>query len=136
MYLICACVTFVVWMHPPMLHLSLYPYIHIAHIAFIPSPSTHHPLSRCEQALFQCVIEQMRTLPRLCPWYELTAEERVSTVTQIHNIVCAQVFAISHSMLELACDRKAVRSFVERMCVIHQLTESQRSELLQHLQSY
>eukprot|EP01036_Dinobryon_divergens_P024350 gene24351-32792_t len=40
--------------------------------------------------------------------------------------------AIIHSMMELGCPQKQTREFLYRMCVIHQLSESQRLQLLEH----
>ena len=45
---------------------------------------------------------------------------------------CRQVMAIIHSMMELGCSQKQTREFLYRMCVIHQLSESQRLQLLEH----
>eukprot|EP01035_Chromulina_nebulosa_P024034 gene24034-31212_t len=35
-------------------------------------------------------------------------------------------------MMELGCPQKQTREFLYRMCVIHQLSESQRLQLLEH----
>lgn len=43
--------------------------------------------------------------------------------------------AIAHSMMELGCGRIMIREFVYRMCVIHQLNEAQRQQMLTHLLS-
>lgn len=38
-------------------------------------------------------------------------------------------------MMELGCTKVQTREFLYRMCVIHQLEESQRQDLLAHLHS-
>ena len=60
-------------------------------------------------------------------------ELRVEAVRRVHDVVFSQVMAITHSMLELGCSKVQTREFLYRMCVIHQLGESQRHILLGHL---
>ncbi len=60
-------------------------------------------------------------------------DKRQETVIRIHNIIFSQVMAIAHSMLELGCSKPMIREFVYRMCVIHQLSEAQRQQMLVHL---
>ena len=48
-------------------------------------------------------------------------------------MIMSQVMAVEHSMLELGCDQSLVRNFVYHMCVVQQLSESMRHQLLQHL---
>lgn len=88
-----------------------------------------------EQVLWECAIEQLYSMPYELPWYDLSSQERREAVRRVHNVVMSQVMAVEHSMLELGCTHELVREFVYRMCVIHQLTESQRQLLLLHLQS-
>jgi tRNA A58 N-methylase Trm61 len=59
--------------------------------------------------------------------------QRLEIVTRIHNVIFSQVMAITHSMIELGCTKTKTREFLYRMCVIHQLGERQRQELLSHL---
>jgi endonuclease III len=71
------------------------------------------------------------------PWYDLTpTTERVEAVQRVHDIIFSQVMAIAHSMIELGCSITSAREFVYRMCVIHQLSERQRQQLLSHLLRY
>ncbi len=88
-----------------------------------------------EQVLWECAIEQLYTMPYDSPWYDLSASDRREAVRRVHNVVMSQVMAVEHSMLELGCTHELVREFVYRMCVIHQLSESQKQMLLAHLQS-
>lgn len=44
-----------------------------------------------------------------------------------------QVMAIAHSMLELGCTKAVALEFVFRMCVVHQLTEYHKHQLVIHL---
>lgn len=60
-------------------------------------------------------------------------DSRDLSVRRVHDVVFSQVMAITHSMLELGCTRLQCREFLYRMCVIHQLTESQRQQLLSHV---
>lgn len=41
--------------------------------------------------------------------------------------------AITHSMMELGCQKPVIREFVYRMCVIHQLNEQHRQQMLAHI---
>lgn len=50
------------------------------------------------------------------------------------NFLC-QVMAITHSMIELGCSKSQTRDFLQRMCVLHELSERQRQDLLIHLMS-
>jgi hypothetical protein len=83
-----------------------------------------------EQALWQCAIEQLQTIPYERPWYEMERDSRTETVRRVHDVVFSQVMAIIHSMMELGCHQRQTREFLYRMCVIHQLTEGQRQQLL------
>ena len=60
-------------------------------------------------------------------------EERKQAVRRVHEVIFAQVMAITHSMLELGCSAEQSREFLYRMCVIHQLSESMRQHLLKHV---
>jgi hypothetical protein len=88
-----------------------------------------------EQVLWECAIEQLYAMPMDEPWHNLAPPDRREAVRRVHNVVMSQVMAVEHSMLELGCSHGLVREFVYRMCVIHQLTESQRHTLLAHLQA-
>lgn len=57
-------------------------------------------------------------------------EARSETVRRVHDVVFSQVMAIIHSMMELGCQQRQTREFLYRMCVIHQLSEGQRQQLL------
>ena len=59
--------------------------------------------------------------------------ERAETAAQIHEIIFSQVMAISHSMKEMDCDSVNIRSFIYRMCAVHQLNEIQRHMMIEHL---
>jgi hypothetical protein len=72
-----------------------------------------------EQVLWECALEQLQTIPYEVPWHDMSTEDRRE----------------AHSMLELGCSQRLVREFIYRMCVIHQLSESQKHVLLTHLQS-
>lgn len=97
----------------------------------------HNPLWQngnfWEQALWQCAIEQLQTIQYDAAWYDMDQDQRLEVVRRIHDIIFSQVMAITHSMMELGCLSKMIREFVYRMCVIHQLSESQRQQLLLHL---
>lgn len=68
------------------------------------------------------------------PWHEMNStNERNEAVQRVHDIIFSQVMAIAHSMIELGCAKSSAREFVYRMCVIHQLSERQRQQLLSHL---
>ena len=60
-------------------------------------------------------------------------DQRHEAVRRVHDVVFSQVMAITHSMVELGCSKTQTREFLYRMCVIHQLSESQRHLLLGHL---
>lgn len=96
-----------------------------------------HPLwedgNYWEQALWQCAIEQLQTIPYERPWYEMDRESRERAVGHVHDVVFSQVMAITHSMMELGCSQQQSREFIYRMCVVHQLSESQRQDLLAHI---
>jgi hypothetical protein len=67
-------------------------------------------------------------------WHDLpVATERLEAVFRVHDVIFSQVMAIAHSMIELGCQKSSAREFVFRMCVIHQLSEKQRQQLLGHL---
>jgi hypothetical protein len=88
-----------------------------------------------EQALWQCMIEQMQTIPYEKAWYDMDGEGRAEAVRRVHSVVFSQVMAITHSMIELGCSKSQTREFLYRMCVVHQLSERQRQQLLSHLLS-
>ena len=67
------------------------------------------------------------------PWYDMDRENRDIAVRRVHDVVFSQVMAITHSMMELGCSQQQTREFLYRMCVVHQLTEAQRQQLLQHI---
>lgn len=68
------------------------------------------------------------------PWYDMAPNtERIEAVQRVHDVIFSQVMAIAHSMIELGCSKSNAREFVYRMCVIHQLSERQRQQLLSHL---
>lgn len=76
---------------------------------------------------------QLQTVPYPMAWHDMDREKRQETVIRVHSIIFSQVMAIAHSMLELGCGKPMIREFVYRMCVIHQLSESQRQQMLVHL---
>ena len=86
-----------------------------------------------EQALWQCVTEQLQLAQVECDWPDMEREERSQCVLRVHEVVFSQVMAISHSMTELGCNKDSVRKFIYRMCVSHQLSEGQRHDILSHL---
>ena len=88
-----------------------------------------------ELLLWECTIEQLHTIPYPKRWYDMEESDRNQAVKRVHDVLTSQVMAVEHSMLELGCDQKLVREFVYRMCAIHQLGESQRHMLLNHLQT-
>jgi hypothetical protein len=96
-----------------------------------------HPLwadgNYWEQALWQCAIEQLQSIPYEKPWYDMDRENRELAVRRVHDVVFSQVMAIIHSMMELGCSQQQAREFLYRMCVVHQLSELQRQQLLQHI---
>lgn len=57
-------------------------------------------------------------------------DSRHQAVRRVHDVIFSQVLAITHSMLELGCSSERSREFLYRMCAIHQLSESQRQQLL------
>lgn len=88
-----------------------------------------------EQALWQCALEQLQSIPYEKKWHDLDDESRLEAVRRIHSVIFSQVMAIIHSMMELGCSKEQTREFLYRMCVIHQLSERQRHNLLSHLLS-
>lgn len=58
---------------------------------------------------------------------------RNEAVRRVHEVIFSQVMAITHSMLELGCSQEQAREFLYRMCVIHQLSEAHRQQLLKHI---
>lgn len=104
-----------------------------------------------EQALWKCTIEQvisspthssrecsrnslgqLQTIPYEKDWHEMDKQTRLLAVRRVHDVIFSQVMAIIHSMMELGCSQKQTREFLYRMCVIHQLSEVQRLQLLDH----
>lgn len=75
----------------------------------------------------------MQTIPYDRAWYDMDRETRALSVRRVHDVIFSQVMAITHSMLELGCSNEQSREFLYRMCVIHQLSEAQRQQLLQHV---
>lgn len=67
------------------------------------------------------------------PWYDLDRDSRNESIRRVHEVIFSQVMAIIHSMLELGCPKSQCREFLYRMCVIHQLNESHRQQLLVHI---
>lgn len=86
-----------------------------------------------EHALWQLVIEQLQTIPNEVAWHDLDIVEREIAVRRVHDVIFSQVMAITHSMLDLGCSKARTKELVYRMSVIHQLTESQRHSLVQHI---
>jgi hypothetical protein len=86
-----------------------------------------------EHALWQLVIEQLQTIPNDVAWHDLDVVEREIAVRRVHDVIFSQVMAITHSMLDLGCSKSRTKELVYRMSVIHQLTESQRHSLVQHI---
>jgi len=86
-----------------------------------------------EQALWQLIVEQLQTIPYDKVWHDMERVDMTIAVRRVHNVIFSQVMAITHSMIELGCTKTKTREFLYRMCVIHQLGESQRQELLTHL---
>lgn len=80
-------------------------------------------------ALCVCIL-QLQTIPYEKPWYEMEKDTRNETVRRVHDVLFSQVMAIIHSMMELGCQQRQTREFLYRMCVVHQLTEGQRQQLL------
>lgn len=75
-------------------------------------------------------LSQLQTIPYEKPWYEMEKDSRNETVRRVHDVLFSQVMAIIHSMMELGCQQRQTREFLYRMCVVHQLTEGQRQQLL------
>jgi hypothetical protein len=86
-----------------------------------------------EQALWQCVLDQLVMIQVEEKWHDMEPDERIEAVRRVHDVIFSQVMAIAHSMIELGCSKSSAREFVYRMCVVHQLTERQQHELLKHL---
>ena len=86
-----------------------------------------------EQALWQLIVEQLQTIPYEKVWHDMERSDMTVSVRRVHNVIFSQVMAITHSMIELGCTKSKTREFLYRMCVIHQLGERQRQELLSHL---
>jgi hypothetical protein len=66
-------------------------------------------------------------------WYDLNQTERIEAASQIFAVVCAQLGALSHSMLEFGCGLERACAFVRRLSVRNQLPHSHRTMLLMHL---
>lgn len=73
------------------------------------------------------------TETRKTKWYDLNALERTEAASQVQAVVFAQLGALAHSMIELGCGLQRSCAFVRRMAVRHQLPNSQRTMLLEHL---
>jgi hypothetical protein len=86
-----------------------------------------------EQALWECIQEQLFTVPYDKAWFEMDEANRLETVSRVHSVIFSQVMAITHSMMELGVHKQKIREFVYRMSVNHQLSEYQRQQLLMHL---
>ena len=89
-----------------------------------------------EQALWQCVLEQLMLVQFDEKWHDMVPGDRMDAVRNVHDVIFSQVMAIAHSMMELGCDKTSTREFVYRMSVVHQLSERQLHELLLHLNSH
>ena len=63
----------------------------------------------------------------------MNQDDRTRAVRRVHDVIFSQVMAITHSMVELGCSPTLSREFLYRMCVIHQLGEAQRQQLLTHV---
>ena len=55
--------------------------------------------------LWECIIEQLQTIPYENRWYELEDRERRNAVMRVHSVIMSQVMAVEHSMLELGTHR-------------------------------
>lgn len=66
-------------------------------------------------------------------WFDLSPIERTEAASQVHAVVCAQLGALAHSMIEFNCGLERACAFVRRIAIRNQLPLSQRSILLQHL---
>ena len=89
-----------------------------------------------EQALWQCVLDQLVMIQMDEKWHDMEPAERKEAVRRVHDVIFSQVMAIAHSMIELGCSKSSAREFVYRMCVVHQLSERHQHELLRHLNSH
>lgn len=76
---------------------------------------------------------QLQTIPYEKAWHDMDRETRAMSVRRVHDVIFSQVMAITHSMMELGCSGDQSREFLYRMCVIHQLNEAQRQQLLGHV---
>eukprot|EP01038_Epipyxis_sp_PR26KG_P012593 gene12593-16887_t len=107
------------------------------HRQYIKERLVNHPIwqdgNYWEQALWQCALEQLATIPYEKAWHNMDREGRNLSVRRVHDVIFSQVMAITHSMLELGCSKEQAREFLYRMCVIHQLNEAQRQLLLTHI---
>jgi hypothetical protein len=88
-----------------------------------------------ELVLWQLIDEQLHTMSYDTPWFFMDRVNRNDAVDRVHNIIFSQVMAIIHSMLEFKCPKRNIREFLYRMCVIYQLGENRRLELLRYLHS-
>lgn len=88
-----------------------------------------------ELVLWQLIDEQLQTMSYDTPWFFMDRVNRNDAVDRVHNIIFSQVMAIIHSMLEFKCPKRNIREFLYRMCVIYQLGESRRLDLLKYLYS-
>jgi hypothetical protein len=66
-------------------------------------------------------------------WFDLNCEERLEAASQVHAVICAQLGALAHSMIEFGCGLERSCAFVRRTAVRNQLPTSQRAMLLRHL---
>lgn len=85
-----------------------------------------------EQALWQCAVEQVQTIPYEKAWHNMDKEARTESIRRVHRVIFSQMMALAHSMIELGCSRRQARDFLYRMCTEHQLSEKQRQQLLGH----
>lgn len=60
-------------------------------------------------------------------------DSRNESIRRVHDVLFSQVMAVIHSMMELGCSKQQCREFLYRMCVIHELSERQRQQLLSHV---
>jgi hypothetical protein len=86
-----------------------------------------------EQALCQCAFEQLQTMPYDKVWHDMDRDTRLRAVIRVHDVIFSQVMALIHSMIELNCSKTQAREFLYRMCVVHQLSEAQRQQLIVHI---
>jgi hypothetical protein len=66
-------------------------------------------------------------------WHDLKEAERYQAASQVHAVVCAQVGAMSQSMMDFGCGLERTSAFVRRMSIRNRLPISQRTTLLRHL---